>query len=151
MELVMRLQESQEQQRQFTNTLATQMQEGQRQHDVVLQGLAEATARNTEILRTQKESADRRANMKVGKMSDTFAGTYQDWPGWKEKVETHFAPTYDRGQQILDWAAEFGDVELTPNMIRQHATDTNNQDVDKLDAALYSGLIEVLKTDTEPF
>ena len=30
-------------------------------------------------------------------------------------------------------------------------TDTNNQDVDKLDAALYSGLIELLKTDTEPF
>ena len=39
MELVVRLQEAQEAQRQFTNTLAAQMQENQRQHDQVLQGL----------------------------------------------------------------------------------------------------------------
>ena len=67
MELVVRLQEAQEAQRQFVNTLAAQLADNQRQHDVVLQGLADATARNTEILRTQKEATDRRANTKAGK------------------------------------------------------------------------------------
>ena len=136
----MRLQEAQEAQRQFTNTMAAQMQENQRQHDQVLQGLADATARNTEILRTQKEANDRRSNTKAGKMSDTFAGTYADWPGWKEKVETHFAPAYDRGQQILDWAAGLGDQELTPNMIRYKAAEMDNTDIEELDSALFSRL-----------
>jgi len=65
MELVVRLQEAQESQRQFVNTLAAQLADNQRQHDQVLQGLADATARNTEILRTQKEANDRRSNMKA--------------------------------------------------------------------------------------
>jgi len=151
MELVVRLQEAQESQRQFVNTLAAQLADNQRQHDQVLQGLADATARNTEILRTQKEANDRRSNTKAGKMSDTFAGTYADWPGWKEKVETHFAPTYDRGQEILDWAAELGDTEVTPAMIRYKAAEMDNTDIEKMDSALYSGLMEVLKADTESF
>ena len=51
-------------------------------------------------------------------------------------METHVAPTYDRGQQILDWAAELGEQELTPNMVRYKAAEMDNTDVEKLDSAL---------------
>ena len=70
-------------------------------------------------------------------MSDGFAGTDADWPRWK----IHFTPMYDRGQQILDWAAALGDDELTPTMVRMKADEMNNNDIEKLDGALHSGLV----------
>ena len=59
-----------------------------------------------------------------------------------EEVETHCSP--------LDWAGKCGDEELTPTIVHEKAANTSNSDNEKLDAALYSGLIEVLKSDTEP-
>ena len=122
----------------------------QQTNQELLNRLDTAAQRQANAIDEQRESAERK--QQAGRTPEAFSGEYHDWPGWKEKIETAFAPGFKNGQKILDWAQEKGgETDITKDMIEDLCREEGGRDAAKFNEFLYAKLIECLKPGTEPF
>ena len=78
----------------------------------VMKGLME---QNAQFLQAETESRKKECfidTKAVGK-PPLFSGKEADWPGWQFKFGTWIAGQFEKGDEILDWAAGSGEQEVS--------------------------------------
>ena len=102
---------------QIADTLrATQDAQAQGLNNVVRQIADQGTAmkslmeQNANFLQneTRERKKDGFIDTKAVGKPPLFSGKETDWPGWMFKFSTWIAGQYDKGDEILDWAASLG-------------------------------------------
>merc|ERR1712015_16359 len=71
-----------------------------------------------------------------------FSGKETEWPGWMFKFSTWIAGQFDKGDEILDWAASLGETEVSEEKMAEVAT--KHPQIKVLNSQLHAVLVSLM-------